>query len=191
MVAITRIAYRFRGFLISPPYIFALICFKFETELDWLIWPLGVSIFILGLLLRIWAQQHLHYRLRVKKHLVTTGPYSFMRNPVYLGNLLICLGSVVTSELLWLVPIALFYCFGIYSLAVRYEEGHLTEKYGESYRKYMLEVPRWFPRTIRFETLRIKNEYIRPAILAEIHCIFALLPFLIKEMISGIIYQFI
>jgi protein-S-isoprenylcysteine O-methyltransferase Ste14 len=190
-MTITRIAYRFRAFLVSPPFIFALIWFKFETELDWFIWTLGVSIFILGLLLRIWAQQHLPYRLRVKKHLVTTGPYSFLRNPIYLGNLLICLGLVVTSELLWFVPIALFYCFSIYSLAVRYEEGHLSKKYGEPYRKYMSEVPKWFPRTIRFGNLQIKNEYIRPAIFAEIHSIFALLPFLVKELISDIIYQFI
>lgn len=183
---ITRIAYRFRGFLISPPFTFALICSEFETELDCLIWPLGVSIFILGLFLRIWAQQHLHYRLKMKKDLVTTGSYSFLGNPIYLGNILICLGSVVTSELLWFAPIALFYCFSIYSFVVRYEERHLLEKYGESYQKYMSEVPKWFPRTIRFNNLGIKNEYFHASIIAEIHTIFALFPFFAKEIISNI-----
>ena len=187
-MSITRIAYRLRGVLATPLFIFAFICSKGETELNCLIWPLGVLIFISGLLLRIWAQQHLHYRLKVKKDLATTGPYSFVRNPVYLGNLLICVGLVVTSELLWFVPITFFYCFGIYSLAIRYEERHLTEKYGEAYQKYMSEVPRWFPKTIRLKNLGIKNEYFRATIVAEIHCTLLLLPYLVKEIISSIMY---
>jgi hypothetical protein len=70
---------------------------------------------------------------------------------------------------------------------VRYEEGHLLEKYGEDYRKYLLEVPRWFPNTIRFENLGIKNEYFRAAFIAEIRCVLALLPYLVKEVIGGIL----
>lgn len=185
-MSITRVAYHFRGVLITPPFIFALFCFSSETEMDCLIWPLGVSLFLSGLLLRVWAQQHLHYRL-FKKYLTTTGPYSFVRNPIYVGNLLICLGLVISSELLWFAPIAFFYCFGIYSFVVRYEEGHLLEKYGEDYRKYLLEIPRWWPQTIRFKNLGIKNEFFRATIIAEIHCTLALLPYLLKEIIGGIL----
>jgi protein-S-isoprenylcysteine O-methyltransferase Ste14 len=183
-MSIKRVAYRLRGYLVSLPLVFALFCYSYETEDEWFIWPVGVSIFLFGLFLRIWAQEHLHYRLKVKKYLTATGPYSFMRNPIYLGNLLICLGLVVTSELLWLVPITFFYCFGIYSLVVRYEEGHLTEKYGEPYRRYLSEVPRWFPKTICFKGLGIKNEYFRASILAEIHFLLLVLPFILKEIID-------
>lgn len=186
-MSITRMVYRFRGVLIIPPFIFALFCLSSETEMECLTWPLGGSLFLLGLLLRVWAQQHVHYRLKVKKYLTTTGPYVLMRNPIYAGNLLICLGLVISSELLWFAPIAFFYSFGMYSLVVRYEEGHLLEKYGEDYRKYLLEVPRWFPNTIRFENLGIKNEYFRAAFIAEIRCVLALLPYLVKEVIGGIL----
>jgi len=186
-MSITRVAYRFRGVLAIPPFLFALFCRSYETEIDTLTWPLGISVFLLGLFLRIWAQQHLHYRLKVKKYVTVTGPYSLMRNPIYVGNLLICLGLVIGSELLWFAPIAFFYCFGIYSLVVRYEEGHLLEKYGEDYRKYLFEVPRWWPQTLRFENLGIKNEYFRAAIIAEIHCVLALLPYLVKEILSDIV----
>jgi protein-S-isoprenylcysteine O-methyltransferase Ste14 len=182
-ISMTQLAYRLRGYLICLPYIFALILNSFETENDWFNWPLGASIFLFGLFLRIWAQQHLHYRLKVKKILTTTGPYCFVRNPIYLGNILICLGLVVTSELLWLVPITFFYCFGIYSLVVRYEERHLTEKYGEPYRKYLLEVPRWLPKIGYFKALGIKNEYLRASIFAEIHCLLWVIPFIFKEII--------
>jgi protein-S-isoprenylcysteine O-methyltransferase Ste14 len=186
-MSITRMAYRLRGFLISLPLVFALFSFAFESENEWVNWPIGVSIFLLGLWFRIWAQQHLHYRLMVRKHLTSTGPYSFVRNPIYFGNILICLGLVVTSELLWLIPITLIYSFCIYSLVVLYEEGHLLEKYGESYRSYMSEVPRWFPLTIRFKNLRLKNEYWHASIMAEIHFVFALLPYLAKEVLGKII----
>jgi protein-S-isoprenylcysteine O-methyltransferase Ste14 len=186
-MSITRITYRLRGFLISLPFIFALFSFSFETENGWFIWPVGVSIFLLGLLVRIWAQQHLRYRLKVRKLLTTTGPYSFVRNPIYLGNILIGLGLIVTSELLWFVPITFLYCFCVYSLVASYEERHLLEKYGESYRRYMFEVPRWFPQSIRFKNLGLRNEYLRSSIIAEIHCFLALLPYLAKEIIGDII----
>jgi len=180
----TQIAYRLRGFLVSLPLMIGLFSFVYETEVDWLIWPLGGSVFFLGLVLRIWSQQHLHYRLKVKKYLITAGPYSFIRNPIYIGNMLMCLGAIVTSELLWLGPITLFYCFSIYSLVVRYEEDHLLEKYGESYQRYLLEVPRWLPRTIRFRNVDLINRYFLTSVVAEIHCPLLLLPYVLKEFIS-------
>lgn len=179
-----QIAYRLRGFLVSLPLIFAFFCFSLETEMDYLIWPIGISLVFVGMILRIWAQQHLRYRLRVKKCLTITGLYSLVRNPIYVGNILMCLGAVITSELLWLVPIALLYWFTIYSLVVRYEERHLLEKYGEPYRRYLAEVPRWLPRAIRFKNLGILNEYFLNSIVAEIQCPFILLPFILKELLS-------
>jgi protein-S-isoprenylcysteine O-methyltransferase Ste14 len=184
-MSIKQRAYRLRGFLVSLPLIFALFFYSYETENDWLTWPAGISIFLFGLFLRIWAQEHLHYRLKVKKYLTTKGPYSFVRNPIYLGNILICLGLVVISELLWFVPITLLYCFCIYSFVVSYEEEHLLEKYGESYRKYLSEVPRWFPKFICFKGLGVvKKEYLQASIIAEIHFIILVLPFILKEMIN-------
>lgn len=138
--------YRLRGYWVIPLMVFILFCSWWETEVEYLIWPLGIFLVLVGMILRIWAQQHLHYRLKVRKSLTMTGPYSFVRNPIYIGNLLICLGLTIISELLWLFPLTLFYCLGIYSLVVRYEESHLLYKYGESYRRYMVEVPRWVPR---------------------------------------------
>jgi protein-S-isoprenylcysteine O-methyltransferase Ste14 len=185
-MSIKQMAYRLRGYLISLPLIFALFFYSYETEDDWLVWPVGVIIFLFGLFLRIWAQQHLHYRLKVKKYMTATGPYSFVRNPIYLGNTFMCLGLVVTSELLWFVPITLLYCFCIYSFVVSYEEGHLLEKYGEPYRRYLSEVPRWFPKAICFKGLWIKNEYLRASIIAEIHFVLTLLPFFAKEIIGDL-----
>jgi protein-S-isoprenylcysteine O-methyltransferase Ste14 len=179
----TQWVFRLRGYLVSPPLIFALFCFRWETEMHSLTWPLGVSLFFLGFILRIWAQQHLHYRLMVKS-LTTTGPYLFIRNPIYVGNMLICLGAVITSELLWMAPITLSYCFFIYSLVVQYEEEHLLKKYGMRYQMYLSDIPRWLPRAIRSRNLGLINRYFWTSVVAEIHCPLLLLPFALKEFIG-------
>ncbi|HOV21100.1 MAG TPA: isoprenylcysteine carboxylmethyltransferase family protein [Candidatus Ratteibacteria bacterium] len=184
-MSICKWTYRNRGILVSPPLLFAIFSFFDEIEVDYLIWPLGISIFLLGLLLRIWAQEHIHYRLKTEGHLTTTGPYTSIRNPIYLGNTLICVSATILSELLWLVPITIIWCGIVYSLVVRYEEENLLELYGEQYHKYMSEVPRWFPHSFKnAKNLMFKNEYLSASLIAEIQCLFALLPPILKEIIS-------
>src|SRR4030042_7034343 len=100
--------FRFRGLLVSPPMIFAFICDHWETE-GHFVWPLGISLFLIGVFIRVWAQEHLRFRLKTHKTLTTTGPFSLVRNPIYIGNILMCLGGIVVSELLWFVPITLLY----------------------------------------------------------------------------------
>ncbi len=175
--------YRLRGYLIPLPLIFASFCTLYETEAEWL-WPIGISLLLFGIFLRIWAQQHLHYRIKTHKILTMTGPYQFVRNPIYLGNLFLCLGATLISELLWLAPITLFYCFAIYSLVVRYEEAHLAGKYSQPYSRYMAEVPRWFPKLRRVENLGITNGYLKQAIISEMHCFLLFLPYLLKEIVT-------
>lgn len=183
-MAVLRMIYRFRGILVSPPLFFSLVCFHSELEFDTVIMPIGICIFFIGLSFRIWAQQHLHYRLKIKKYLTTTGPYRFIRNPIYIGNTLICMGLTVVSELLWFVPITFIWCATVYSLVVLYEEACLLKKYGQLYQKYISEVPRWFPHNLYFRNLGLKNEFFSASIVAEIHCLVFLLPYILKEVLS-------
>ena len=103
---------------------------------------------------------------------------------MYLGNILICLGATVISELLWFVPITFLYCFGLYSLVARHEEAHLSDKYGESYRRYMSEVPRWLPKGLRLRNLGLMNGYLGQTIAVEIPCLLLLFPYILKELID-------
>ena len=174
--------YRFRAYLVSPPLIFASFCFLHETK--GFVWPLGILIFLIGFMIRLWAQQHLHYRLRVRKHLTITGPYKFVRNPVYIGNVLIALGATLVSELVWMVPITFLWYAIAYRFVVRYEESHLSEKYGKAYHMYMLEVPRWFPRLPSLSGLELLNRFFYASVLKEGHCFLILFPYIIKELFS-------
>jgi protein-S-isoprenylcysteine O-methyltransferase Ste14 len=173
--------YRFRGKLASLPLIFALLSCRWETEADAFIWIFGTAFFLVGLFLRIWAQQHLHYRLKAPMQLTVTGPYALVRNPIYMGNTLICVAATLMSELVWLIPFTLLWCVLLYSLVVRYEEQHLLGQYGESYRKYILEIPRWFPR-FSFAHFELINEHLRASIISEIGSTLIPLFFVFKEL---------
>ena len=100
-----RWIYRHRGLMAAPPLIYALMSFRCETEQDWLVWPLGGLLVVAGVALRVWAQAHIRFRLRLRRHLATTGPYAIVRNPLYIANSAICVGCTIASELLWLVPV--------------------------------------------------------------------------------------
>ncbi|KPK99994.1 MAG: hypothetical protein AMJ90_09040 [candidate division Zixibacteria bacterium SM23_73_2] len=178
-----RFFYRFRGILVSPPLVFVAICHHGEIEADTVIWSVGISIFLLGVFLRIWAQQHLCYRLKGPRGLTTTGPYAFVRNPVYIGNMVMGLGITVVSELIWFIPVTLFWFSGVYFFAVRFEEDNLSQSFSEPYRKYAKEIPRWIPRIRSFKHLDLKNQKFRASVIQEIHCLLLLLPYFLKEII--------
>src|SRR5204863_2475368 len=74
------------------------------------------------------------------------GIFSWVRNPLYIGNLLIWLGFVVGSGVLWFLPVALVLFAVEYTLIVRYEEGVLESIFGDEYVAYKRRTPRWFPR---------------------------------------------
>jgi protein-S-isoprenylcysteine O-methyltransferase Ste14 len=66
------------------------------------------------------------------QHLVVSGLYRFVRNPMYVG-VATCLAAEAA-----LIGVHLFVCF--------YEEPTLTERYGQEYAEYKRNVPRWLPR---------------------------------------------
>lgn len=181
---IPRWIYSFRDFLACPPLVFVLISFKNEIENNYFIWPLGIFIFLTGLAIRIWAQQHLHYRLGVSKQLTTSGLYNFTRNPLYVGNILIALGLTVVSELIWFIPVTFFWLSITYVFVVRYEEAHLSRKYGERYRKYTSEVSRWIPMRPIFRNLEITNKYFFKTMLTESRCLYLIVPYIVKELVE-------
>lgn len=184
--AFLRWIFKNRGLVMAPPLIFAALCTWAETENALVVFGLGGSVFFAGLLLRIWSQMHLHYRLKVHKVLTTTGPYAFVRNPIYIGNTIMLVGAMIMSELLWLAPVMLVYCAAGYSMVVRFEESHLLEKYGAPYAEYLAKVPRWFPDFAgAARTIIDARRFLGPSLLAEAPSLLLLLPFIIKELLTN------
>ena len=78
--------------------------------------------------------------------LVTDGVYAHIRNPMYLGNLLIVAGVAIASNswptILAGVPLALF----MYICIIAAEERYLRLRFGPAFLTYCHDVPRWLPR---------------------------------------------
>jgi hypothetical protein len=86
--------------------------------------------------------------------LVTSGPFSHVRNPLYLGNILLYVGIGVMSMALfpWLQLVALLWFVFQYTLIVREEERFLREKFGAEYDAYCAAVPRFLFNPVRYSS---------------------------------------
>lgn len=76
----------------------------------------------------------------------TTGPYAFVRNPLYVGNLGIVLGLCLMAHVPLIYPVVLGFFFGEYHFIIRAEEAFLRSKFGEAFDEFVRTVPRWVPR---------------------------------------------
>jgi protein-S-isoprenylcysteine O-methyltransferase Ste14 len=140
----------YRGFFYIPIFSLLAIIFYREWEDDFIVWALGIGIIITGFLIRLWATKHIGRRMpwlkKKGKTLIKTGPYAIVRNPLYIGNILIAMGLSVLSELAWSIPFVFIYFFTLYHLVAIYEEKKLLDRWGDEYQVYMNEVPRWIPK---------------------------------------------
>jgi protein-S-isoprenylcysteine O-methyltransferase Ste14 len=99
--------------------------------------------------------------------LATSGPYSIVRNPLYLGNFAGVVGFGFAVEQPWLA-VALAAAFAVfYPAVVAREESRLAQIFGERYREYCARVPRWIPDWARYQesaTLLVSPRHVRGAI---------------------------
>lgn len=80
------------------------------------------------------------------RRLVKVGPFRYVRNPMYLGGLLILLGEALLLRSWAVLLLALVAFLGLNALLLWFEEPQLKRRFGEEYLAYMEEVPRWLPR---------------------------------------------
>jgi protein-S-isoprenylcysteine O-methyltransferase Ste14 len=113
---------------------------------------LGLSIAIVGEGIRLWGVSIVGSETRTTgtvggTYLVTTGPFAYVRNPLYVGNLLLYIGIGVMSNALfpWLLLVATMFFFMQYSLIVALEEEYLRKRFSSAFEDYARRVPRFFP----------------------------------------------
>jgi protein-S-isoprenylcysteine O-methyltransferase Ste14 len=111
------------------------------------IWEgLGVSFILTGQLLRVSARGYKAEQSQSGSHLVVTGPYSMVRNPMYLGIVLIGCGVVLAVLHPWTLLIFLGGFLLRYRALFSKEEKILTDAFGKEYKEYCSRVPRILPR---------------------------------------------
>ena len=77
--------------------------------------------------------------------LITSGPFAWIRNPLYVGNALITLGVALFSGQPLIMAITVLLFAFQYHCIVKYEEKLLIERFGQEYLDYMQKVPAWVP----------------------------------------------
>jgi protein-S-isoprenylcysteine O-methyltransferase Ste14 len=79
------------------------------------------------------------------KQLVVQGLYRYVRNPMYLGVLLLLLGQTTFFQSLVLLQYAIVWFVIVNLIVLFYEEPALRRRFGESYDRYYHSVHRWLP----------------------------------------------
>ena len=124
----TRLLARWRVFL----------GFVFSAIVLWLATPtlrslvIGGAIAMLGESIRLWAAGH----LEKSKEVTSSGPYRYTRHPLYLGSSLIGIGMAVVANNAIVAVIVIAYLALTLTAAMRSEEAHLREKFGDAYDAY-------------------------------------------------------
>lgn len=118
---------------------------------------IGFFIVLIGEGIRLWGVSIAGSETRTTgpvggTFLITRGPFAHVRNPLYLGNMLLYLGIGVMSNALfpWLVAGALVFFFLQYYLIVTLEEEYLAKTFGGAFQEYAREVRRFLPRLRKF-----------------------------------------
>lgn len=109
----------------------------------------GFLFLLVGFLLRVWATYYFYQeRMKVislspQRTLITSGPYRFSRNPLYLGgNVFIFLGAALLLGSPAAILITLIH-LPLVDLFIRREERQLARDFGEEWLEYRNRVRRW------------------------------------------------
>jgi len=135
------------AFWVWKPALFQWAALPTSTGIRWI----GVAGFGCSVAWLLWMFTALGRNLtdtvvvRRDAHFVESGPYRFVRNPMYCGVLGMAL-SIGLALGTWLLPVAGTVVFVLFVLRTRTEEKYLIERFGDQYRDYMQRVGRFFPK---------------------------------------------
>jgi protein-S-isoprenylcysteine O-methyltransferase Ste14 len=157
----TETEFRQRFWVIGAIFAAGFSCYSLDprTAADALAAALGVraravfaaatGVAVAAALLRSWAEAYLHSSIVHDAELhadqmVADGPYRFVRNPLYLGTILLAvsIGSLASRMGFFVLS------FGMTLFVVRLvlrEEAALSKSQGEGYRRYLAAIPRLIP----------------------------------------------
>ena len=140
----SRIARRIRvplGFVLAAFYLW-------RAQPTWISLLIGAVIALLGILIRAVASGH----VEKNRVLATSGPYAYVRNPLYLGSIVIGIGFAIAARDVW-VAIAIILLFVvIYVPVIRSEEAFLRGQFAD-YDEYARRVPSLLPYTLLFRQI--------------------------------------
>lgn len=141
------------------PFIILMLIFENANPASLVI---GFLIALVGEIIRFWGVSWAGSETRTTgsvgaSNLIISGPFAYVRNPLYVGNILMYFGLGVMSYALFpYLQIFAIILFAIqYHIIVGEEESFLAKKYGEQYKRFVDNVPRFFPRFTPYKDSKI------------------------------------
>ncbi len=125
------------------------------AEPTWRTLAVGGFVALAGEAVRIWAAGH----LEKGREVTTSGPYAFTRHPLYVGSSIIGIGLAIASASAIVAVLVITYLAVTLIAAIRTEEAHLTEKFGEAYPDYRAGRVAGESREFSFARARRNREY--------------------------------
>jgi protein-S-isoprenylcysteine O-methyltransferase Ste14 len=135
--------------------------FVFAAVALWLATPTPTTLMIggvistIGELIRLWAAGHLEKSREVTR----SGPYQFTRHPLYLGSSFIGIGFAIAANHLVVAVIVVTYLLLTLTAAMRSEEAHLREKFGDAYDAYVEKRSEPMPRRFSWRRAIYNREH--------------------------------
>jgi protein-S-isoprenylcysteine O-methyltransferase Ste14 len=130
----------------------------------------GFAVVVLGEMIRFWGVSIAGSETRTTgrvggTYLITNGPFAHVRNPLYLGNMLMYAGIGVMSMALfpWLLIAAIIWFYVQYYMIVTNEEEYLRGQFGSEYAEYCRNVRRFLPRLSPYEPSTPSPKNVNPA----------------------------
>lgn len=172
---IGKVLYMFRG-VIPVPAAALVVLWARPSEISLLA---GAALAALGEAGRLWALTYIGPKSRAEgkrraDRLITEGPYSLTRNPLYVANLTIAAGILLAANrwvLLLAVPLGVVY----YTLVAMAEEEFLMKEFPDQWESFVRSIPRFLPRlrrplpaAVRFRVAEILTPELSTLIAAEV-----------------------
>jgi hypothetical protein len=117
----------------------------------WFTEPAGEARILAGFLIALVGQAWRIYAAGViykNRKLASTGAYSLVRHPLYLGNFLILGGFTLACANLWVVALVVAFFLFYYPAAIRYEDRKLEDIFGDEWREWSRGRPAMLPTRI-------------------------------------------
>jgi protein-S-isoprenylcysteine O-methyltransferase Ste14 len=151
---ISSIAFKYRSY--TPiSFLILMLIFQESTPLTLLI---GFAVALIGELIRFWGVSWAGSETRTTggvggTFLIISGPFAYVRNPLYVGNILLYLGLGIMSFALfpYLQIVAIVFFLIQYYFIVSEEEKYLREKFKDDYKDYCKNVPAFLPRLFPYK----------------------------------------
>lgn len=160
MSNLPKLVFKYRSY--TPiPFLLVMLIYQQATILSIVI---GFLIALCGESFRLWGVSYAGSETRTTgsvggTFLVVSGPFAHLRNPLYLGNILLYFGIGVMSMALfpYLQILALLFFYVQYRIIIKEEETYLEKTFGDSYKQYWNSVPRLIPQIKTYKDVNVEQ----------------------------------